>query len=170
MHIVIDMEDPDDHRSLFRVLVGDKLVAERLTAAQSHLLVGDILERLVLGAPAEAALPPAVQTSAAEPLDASPEEAAASNGAVHPIWSTLSEAARSARSATRREAIAKTASRLSSGWGSILQMGRTAASAPARWPAEWAAAYSSRKALRTAFELWLERERAVSEVSLPSVD
>jgi hypothetical protein len=34
---------------MFRVLVGETIIAEFLTAVQSHILVGDILERIVLG-------------------------------------------------------------------------------------------------------------------------
>jgi hypothetical protein len=33
---------------MFRVLVGDKVIANGLTAAQAHILVGDILERVAL--------------------------------------------------------------------------------------------------------------------------
>ena len=48
MRIVIETETDGDSRSLFRLSVGEKLVAEGMTAAQAHLLVGDIFERLAL--------------------------------------------------------------------------------------------------------------------------
>src|ERR1700722_9526752 len=45
MRIVIEPEVPGDSRSLFRLLVGEKVGAEGMTAAQIHILVGDILEK-----------------------------------------------------------------------------------------------------------------------------
>lgn len=48
MKIVIEPEAPGDSRTMFRLLVGEKLVAEGMTAAQTHVLVGDILEKLAL--------------------------------------------------------------------------------------------------------------------------
>jgi hypothetical protein len=48
MRIVIELEAPGDSRTMFRLLVGEKVVADGMTAAQTHLLVGDILERLAL--------------------------------------------------------------------------------------------------------------------------
>jgi hypothetical protein len=48
MRITIELEAPGDARTMFRMLVGEKLVAEGLTAAQAHVLVGDILEKLAL--------------------------------------------------------------------------------------------------------------------------
>jgi hypothetical protein len=48
MRIVIEPEAPGDSRALFRLLIGEKLVAEGMTAAQVHILIGDILERLAL--------------------------------------------------------------------------------------------------------------------------
>lgn len=48
VRIVIEPETDGDSRSLFRLFVGEKLVAEGMTAAQTHLLVGDILERIAL--------------------------------------------------------------------------------------------------------------------------
>ena len=38
MRIVIEPEVPGDSRSLFRLLVGEKVVAEGMTAAQIHIL------------------------------------------------------------------------------------------------------------------------------------
>jgi hypothetical protein len=46
--VVIEPETPGDSRSLFRPLVGEKIIAERLTAAQAHNLIGDILEKMTL--------------------------------------------------------------------------------------------------------------------------
>lgn len=47
MKIVIEHEDPNDLHSMFRISVGEKVVAERLTAAQAQYLVGAIFERMV---------------------------------------------------------------------------------------------------------------------------
>jgi hypothetical protein len=48
VRIVIEFEPPGDSSALFRVIVADKVVDDGLTAAQAHILVGDILERLTL--------------------------------------------------------------------------------------------------------------------------
>jgi hypothetical protein len=48
MRIVIEPETPGDSRSLFRLLVGEKVIAEGMTAAQAHILIGDILEKMTL--------------------------------------------------------------------------------------------------------------------------
>jgi hypothetical protein len=48
MKIIIELEQPEDSRSLFRLRVGDRVVAEAMTAAQIHVLVGDILEKMTL--------------------------------------------------------------------------------------------------------------------------
>jgi hypothetical protein len=34
---------------MFRLRIGEKMVGENLTAMQAHLLVGEILQRIVLG-------------------------------------------------------------------------------------------------------------------------
>ena len=43
--IVIELEIPGDSRSLFRLRLDNKVVGESLTAVQTHLLVGEILDR-----------------------------------------------------------------------------------------------------------------------------
>jgi hypothetical protein len=48
MRIIIEPEQPGDSRALFRLLIGENVVAEGMTAAQIHILVGDILERVTL--------------------------------------------------------------------------------------------------------------------------
>lgn len=48
MSITIQAETPGDSRTMFRVLVDLKVVAEHLTAAQAHNVVGDMLERIVM--------------------------------------------------------------------------------------------------------------------------
>jgi hypothetical protein len=48
MRIVIELESPGDSRTMFRLLIDEKLIADEMTAAQTHMLVGDILERLAL--------------------------------------------------------------------------------------------------------------------------
>jgi hypothetical protein len=46
--VTIEAESPDDPNSLFRVQVDGELVGETLTAAQAHILLGEILEKAVL--------------------------------------------------------------------------------------------------------------------------
>jgi hypothetical protein len=48
MKVTIEQEEPGDSRALFRLLVGEKVVAEGMTAAQIHILIGDILEQMTL--------------------------------------------------------------------------------------------------------------------------
>jgi hypothetical protein len=51
--IVIEVEIPRDSRSLFRLRLDNIVVGENLTAVQTHLLVGEILDRITLPRPAE---------------------------------------------------------------------------------------------------------------------
>jgi hypothetical protein len=46
--IVIELEIPRDSGSLFRLRLDNKVVGEHLTAVQTHLLVGEILDRITL--------------------------------------------------------------------------------------------------------------------------
>jgi hypothetical protein len=48
MRLIIEPEAPGDSRALFRLLVDERLIAEGLTAAQAHILIGDILEKMAL--------------------------------------------------------------------------------------------------------------------------
>jgi hypothetical protein len=48
MKIVIEAETPGDSRTLFRITLAQKLIGQELTAAEAHLLVGEILERIAL--------------------------------------------------------------------------------------------------------------------------
>ncbi len=48
VRIEIEFEPPGDSSALFRVLVAGTVVDDGLTAAQAHILVGEILERLTL--------------------------------------------------------------------------------------------------------------------------
>jgi hypothetical protein len=52
-NIVIELEIPGDSRSLFRLRLDNKVVGENLTAVQTHLLVGEILDRITPPRPAE---------------------------------------------------------------------------------------------------------------------
>jgi hypothetical protein len=52
--IVIEAETPGDSRTMFRLRIDANPIAEGLTAAQAHILVAEILERIVLPKPAEA--------------------------------------------------------------------------------------------------------------------
>jgi hypothetical protein len=47
MKIEIESET-NDERSLFRLTLNGRLIAETLTAVQTHLLIGEIFERAVL--------------------------------------------------------------------------------------------------------------------------
>ena len=167
MRIIIDMEVPDDHRSLFRVLIGDKLIAETLTSAQSHLLVGDILERLVLRGAPECSLPPPpfFQTSAADSFEASPRLRRID--AVHPIWRAFAAAGHRIKFIASCETLGKASSRLSSCWRSGRQTWRTLVGNPLRWLVDWAATFANRRAQWSVFELFLDRRRGFPKVSLP---
>jgi hypothetical protein len=46
--IVIELETPGDSRSMFRLRLDDTTVGEDLTAAQAHILVGEILDPITL--------------------------------------------------------------------------------------------------------------------------
>jgi len=46
--ICVELETPGDSRSLFGLLIDDNLVADGLTAAQAHVLLGEILDRITL--------------------------------------------------------------------------------------------------------------------------
>jgi len=67
--IVLELETPGDSRTLFRLSVGDSVVAESLTAVQAHILVGEVLDRIAVPRQArEAARAEAVrQTPRREP-------------------------------------------------------------------------------------------------------
>ena len=41
--ITIETETPGDFRSMFRLLIDDKVIGEGLSAVQAHILIGDIL-------------------------------------------------------------------------------------------------------------------------------
>ena len=49
--IVVEAETPGDSRTMFRLRIDANLIAEDLTTAQAHLLVGEILERIALPKP-----------------------------------------------------------------------------------------------------------------------
>ena len=46
--ISVEAESPDDSATMFSLRIDDLVVGRGLTAAQAHLLVGEILERVVL--------------------------------------------------------------------------------------------------------------------------
>jgi hypothetical protein len=46
--IAIEAETVGDPLTMFRLRIDNKVVGENLTAVQTHLLVGEILERIVL--------------------------------------------------------------------------------------------------------------------------
>jgi hypothetical protein len=49
--IIVEAETPGDSRTMFRLRIDTNLIAEDLTTAQAHLLVGEILERIALPKP-----------------------------------------------------------------------------------------------------------------------
>jgi hypothetical protein len=55
--IVIEAETPGDSRTMFRVRIDKDVIGEGLTAAQTHLLVGEILEGIAIPKPAEKRTP-----------------------------------------------------------------------------------------------------------------
>jgi hypothetical protein len=46
--IVIETETPGDSRTMFRVRMDNLILAEALTAAQAHLIVGEVLDRITI--------------------------------------------------------------------------------------------------------------------------
>ena len=46
--IAVEAETTGDSRTMFRLRINGRLVGENLTAAQTHLLVGNVLERIAL--------------------------------------------------------------------------------------------------------------------------
>ena len=55
--IVIEAETPGNSRTMFRLRIDAKPIAEGLTAVQAHILVAEILERIVLPKSAETRAP-----------------------------------------------------------------------------------------------------------------
>jgi hypothetical protein len=51
--IVIDAETADDSGTKFRLSVDANIVADDLTVAQAHLLIGEILDRIASSRPVE---------------------------------------------------------------------------------------------------------------------
>ena len=51
--IVIEAETPGDSRTMFRVRMDELVLGENLTAAQAHLIVGEVLDRITLPRPAK---------------------------------------------------------------------------------------------------------------------
>ena len=57
--IVVEAETIGDSRTMFRLRIDANIIAEGLTAAQAHLLVGEILDRVTLPKPDERVSVPA---------------------------------------------------------------------------------------------------------------
>jgi hypothetical protein len=53
--VLIEAQSPGDSRSLFRLLIDGRVVGKDLTAAQLHLLIGEILRLIAL--PSNATIP-----------------------------------------------------------------------------------------------------------------
>ena len=57
--IEIELETPGNSRTMFRLLIDGSAIADNLTAAQAHVLIGEILDRITMPkSPDGAALPP----------------------------------------------------------------------------------------------------------------
>jgi hypothetical protein len=48
MKLLLEAEDQGSHRSLLRISLNGRAIANGLTTAQAHLLIGEILERFAL--------------------------------------------------------------------------------------------------------------------------
>jgi hypothetical protein len=46
--IVIELETPGDSRTMFRVRMDDLVIGQNLTAAQAHIIVGEVLDRITI--------------------------------------------------------------------------------------------------------------------------
>jgi hypothetical protein len=46
--IIIELETPGDSRTMFRVRMDDQMIGQNLTAAQAHLIVGEVLDRITI--------------------------------------------------------------------------------------------------------------------------
>ena len=55
--ITIELETPGDSRTMFRLGIDESLIGDDLTAAQAHVLIGEILERITLPKWSEGATP-----------------------------------------------------------------------------------------------------------------
>ncbi len=53
--IAIELETPGDSRTMFRLRIDGTPIADNLTAAKAHVLVGEILERITLPKSSEGA-------------------------------------------------------------------------------------------------------------------
>ena len=70
--LAIELETRGDSRTKFRLRIDASLIADDLTAAQAHVLVGEILERITLpkrseGAPLAMAADPITRAQASSP-------------------------------------------------------------------------------------------------------
>ena len=68
--IVIEAETPGDSRTMFRLRIDARVIAEELTAVQAHILLGEILERVALPKASERA-PSVTESDASTPSSAS---------------------------------------------------------------------------------------------------
>ncbi|HME85067.1 MAG TPA: hypothetical protein VKG91_11090 [Roseiarcus sp.] len=55
--IVIELETPGDSRTMFRLRIDASLIANDLTAAQAHVLAGEILELITMPTSSDEASP-----------------------------------------------------------------------------------------------------------------
>src|SRR5208282_5387025 len=63
--IVIELETPGDSRTMFRLRIDASLIADDLTAAQAHVLAGEILDRIILPKEASPTTEPAAEIAPA---------------------------------------------------------------------------------------------------------
>jgi hypothetical protein len=46
--IILELENPGDSRTMFRIFIDGALVGENLTAVQAHIIVGEALDRITI--------------------------------------------------------------------------------------------------------------------------
>jgi hypothetical protein len=54
--IIIEIETPGDSRSMFNLRINERVIGNNLTAAQAHVLVGEILARISVARPEGSAI------------------------------------------------------------------------------------------------------------------
>ena len=89
MRIAVELETPGDSRSMFRLLIDELIVGESLTAAQAHLLAGEILARITTPRPSVRAPETAKQdeaVAAGDPGMTTPPNLAARVAALDSKW------------------------------------------------------------------------------------
>jgi hypothetical protein len=82
--IKIEVETPGDSRTMFGLRIDANVIAERLTAAQTHLLIGEILDRIALPKPGES-----VESSIEPASHSSPPPVSSGGPQAHRLQATI---------------------------------------------------------------------------------